>query len=81
MENLIKKHEEGMEVWIDKDNHDLSHPAKTAAKITKEIALGFLEYYDKTAKLDFFSTGENHGKSKEIIFDLYIDSLNDYKHE
>lgn len=75
MENLNKKHEEAIGSWIDGDNHDLSYPAKDCANISKEIALGFLDYYRRTALITFFSTGENQGKPKEIIFDRYIDSL------
>lgn len=49
--------------------------SEVAAKQTKKIALDFLEFYQKTALLDFYSTGEHHGKPKEIIFERYLDSL------
>lgn len=45
----------------------------------KDVAIKFKEYFDKTATLDHFSTGENHGLSIDQIWDKFIEKYGDCK--
>lgn len=46
-----------------------------AAEITKDIAINFLRYFQQTAELGFYSTGENVGKTHEEVFEEFIKTL------
>lgn len=39
---------------------------------TKQDCLDFLKYYNKTARLSFDSTGENHGLPDSEVFENFI---------
>jgi hypothetical protein len=46
--------------------------SKEMAELTKEIAIKFHRYHRMTATLSFDSTGENHGKPIEEIFNEFL---------
>jgi hypothetical protein len=43
-----------------------------SAEITEQIAIEFLEYYSRTATLDFQSSGENTGKSYREVYQQFL---------
>lgn len=47
-------------------------PIKKAKPISSEMALAFLDYYNKTVPLSFFSTGENNGLSKDAVWNKFL---------
>ncbi len=42
------------------------------AKELEEKSIAFIEYYNRTAVLSFYSTGENQGKSLEDIYERFL---------
>ena len=46
--------------------------AKKSTEITEQIAIEFLEFYERTARLSFDSTGEHHGKSLKEIYHKFL---------
>lgn len=45
--------------------------SKKTHPFTAEDIADFLQFYENTAKLDFHSTGENHGKSTKELIQLW----------
>ena len=51
---------------------DTIKSAQKSAEITEQIALEFLRYFQQTAELGFYSTGENYGKSHKEVFEEFL---------
>jgi hypothetical protein len=48
--------------------------AKALVDKEEEFAIEFLKYYNKTATIGFYSTGENHGKTLKEIYQEFLKS-------
>lgn len=82
----MKEIEEMYLIEIDKINqfsvHDTNRQCERAkmndeiaskcAKITEQIAIDFLEYYERTAHLCIDSTGENFGKPYHEVYQEFL---------
>ena len=54
------------------ENSNYYDVAVKSAEITEQIAIEFLQYFQQTAELGFYSTGENYGKSHKQLFQEFI---------
>lgn len=60
---------------VDDTDLNIEIAAKECANITEKISINFLRYFQQTAELGFYSTGENYGKSHKEVFEEFLKTL------